>query len=286
MFDIAIVGGGPAGLAAVATAGVRHKNVALFDAGDFGLALRKSTLIKNYIGLPNISGNDLMNKFLAQAESFNPTIVKHKVLSIMPMDPGFMLAAAENVYEAKSVILTLGTAHSHQLPGESALLGKGVSYCATCDGSFYKGKKVAVIAALPSAKEDIEFLGELCSEVTAMLTYKPTEPWQHGNIKVIDAKPKEIKGEAKAQAVVTDQGTVEADGVFIFRETDPVSNLLPDLAMNGNFIQVDLQMKTNIPGVFAAGDCTGTPWQISRACGQGQEAVLSAVSYVDKLSSK
>jgi thioredoxin reductase (NADPH) len=283
MYDIAIVGGGPAGLAAAVTAGVRHKNVVLFDAGDFGLALRKSALIKNYLGLPDISGNDLMNKFLAQAESFSPTIVKHKVLSVMPMEPNFMLAAAENVYEAKSVILALGTSHSHQLPGESSFLGKGVSYCATCDGSFYKGKKVAVIAALPSAKEDIEFLGEVCSEVDAMLTYKPAEPFKHDNIKIFSSVPKEITGAGKAQAVVTDQGPLAVDGIFIFRETDPVSNLLPTLTMNGNFIQVDGHMGTNIAGVFAAGDCTGTPWQISRACGQGQEAVLSAVSYVDKL---
>ena len=283
MYDIAIVGGGPAGLAAAVTAGVRHKSVVLFDAGDFGLALRKSTLIKNYLGLPNISGNDLMNKFLAQAESFQPTIIKHKVLSIMPMEPNFMLAAAENVYEAKSIILALGTSHSHQLPGEDKFLGKGVSYCATCDGSFYKGKKIAIIATLPSAQEDIEFLGELGSEVTAMLTYRPAEPFVHSNIKVIDAVPKEIKGGDKAQTVVTNQGELPVDGIFIFRETDPVSNLLPALSMNGNFIQVDKQMHTNIAGVFAAGDCTGTPWQISRACGQGQEAVLSAVSYVDKL---
>ena len=283
MYDIAIVGGGPAGLAAVVTAGVRNKKIVLFDAGDFGLSLRKTALIKNYLGLPNISGNALMDSFLTQAESFKPMIVKHKVLSIMPMEPGFMLAAAENVYEAKSVILALGTSHSHQLPGEAAFLGKGVSYCATCDGSFYKGKQIAVIATLPSAKADIEFLGELCSEVTVMLTYKLTEPFAHSNIKVIQARPKAITGDAKAKAVVTDQGTLEEDGIFIFRETDPVSNLLPMLVMEGNSIKVDQHMNTNIPGIFAAGDCTGTPWQISRACGQGQEAVLSAVSYVDKL---
>ena len=138
VYDVAIVGGGPAGCSAAVTAANRSLSTVLFDTGDFGLALRKSKRVKNYLGLPDQSGEALMDAFVAHMKAGKPEVVPHKVLNIMPLEGAFYLATPGDVYQARSIVLCPGVAHGHSLAGESAFLGRGVSYCATCDGYLYK----------------------------------------------------------------------------------------------------------------------------------------------------
>lgn len=279
VYDVAIVGGGPAGCSAAVTAANRSLSTVLFDTGDFGLALRKSKLVKNYLGLPDTSGEALMDAFVAHMKAGKPEVVPHKVLNIMPMEGAFYLATPGDVYQARSIVLCPGVAHGNPLEGESRFLGKGVSYCATCDGYLYKGKTIGVITNLPSAWEEVEFLAGLARTVKVWAAY-PVPADHPENIQVMAGQPKEILGDEKVFGLRSTAGEEALDGVFVLRETDPLEKLLPGLQLQGSFIQVDEKLATSVPGVFAAGDAIGYPWQINKAAGEGQKALLSAASWL------
>ncbi|MDD6570627.1 MAG: NAD(P)/FAD-dependent oxidoreductase [Acidaminococcus sp.] len=279
VYDVAIVGGGPAGCSAAVTAANRSLSTVLFDTGDFGLALRKSKLVKNYLGLPDQSGAALMDAFVAHMKAGKPEVVPHKVLNIMPMEGAFYLATPGDVYQARSIVLCPGVAHGNPLAGESAFLGKGVSYCATCDGYLYKGKTIGVITNLPSAWEEVEFLAELAQTVKVWASY-PVPETHPENIRLMAGTPKEVLGEDKITGLRTTEGEEPLDGLFVLRETDPLEKLLPGLELDGAFIRVNEKLATSVPGVFAAGDAIGYPWQINKAAGEGQKALLSAASWL------
>ncbi|MDR3564261.1 MAG: NAD(P)/FAD-dependent oxidoreductase [Negativicutes bacterium] len=281
IFDIAVVGGGPAGLSAALTGRVRNKNVALFEHLEFSPKLQKAHLVDNYPGLPQITGKGLVQQMAAHCLAHNPTVIKEKVLNIFPGEIITLLTPVAT-YQARTVILTTGVVATLLFSGEKEFLGRGVSYCATCDGMFYKDKKVAVISYSSEGEHETQFLGELCREVYYLPQYKSAQPPAlRGNVKVLAAKPRAIKGDSQVEQLVTDQDDIKVDGVFIFRESDPVENILAGLELTGEVVKVDRAMATNIPGIFAAGDCTGKPWQIAKATGEGLVAVLSAISYLD-----
>lgn len=280
IYDIAIIGGGPAGLSAALTARQRNKSVVLFEAKDFSPRLSKAHKVENYLGLPDIDGKKMMEKFLSHVKKHEPTIIKDKVTGIFPGEKDFTIVTRELSYQAGAVIFALGEPPSKTFPGELDFLGRGVSYCGTCDGMFFTDRKVAVIATSKESDEETEFLTEVCSEIIYIPLFKG-DYYQSSKIKVVQEVPKEILGNEVVTGLTTDKGAYEVDGVFIFREDSPLESIIEGLELEeGNFIKVDNQMRTNIPGIFAAGDCTGRPWQISRATGQGLVASLSAVSYL------
>ena len=278
-YDIAVVGGGPAGLAAALNARRRDKKVILFDQGGDKSKLAKARRIDNYLGLPKISGQDLLNAFAGHVKRLVAARLEEKISNIYPDGGGFTLIAKENAWRAASVVFAPGAPSGQTLPGENEFLGRGVSYCATCDGLLFRGKKVAVIAASADSREDTLFLADLCREILYFPLYRGEHP-RRANIAASGEKPVEITGADAVGRVRTDKNDHAVDGVFIFRENAPPDSILSGLALKDNFIRTDGLMRTNIPGFFAAGDCTGQPWQISRAAGQGQVAALSAASYL------
>ncbi|MCH3949794.1 MAG: FAD-dependent oxidoreductase [Acidaminococcus sp.] len=281
IYDIAIVGGGPAGCSAAVTAANRNLKTILFDPGDFALALRKTQKIKNYLGLPDMSGNDLMNIFVKQMKEAGTKVVTEKVLNVMALNDHFYLGTPGSMYEAKTVILAIGVPHSRGLDGEKDLLGKGISYCATCDGNFYKGKTVGAICTVPSMWPEVVFLAKLAAQGTAWISFDvPGDAPQ--NMTVEKSLPTAVRKEGNQVIVTAGDKETAVDGLFVLRETDPVSRLLPDLAMDGNYIHIDAAQQTSVPGVFAAGDCAGQPWQINKAAGEGQKAVFGVVDYLRK----
>jgi thioredoxin reductase (NADPH) len=165
--------------------------------------------------------------------------------------------------------------------GERDFLGRGVSYCATCDAMFYKDKNVAVISYTKEGEHEAKYLGELCRQVYYLPQYKGDLPRFLDNVQVVNDKPRAIKGDSQVEELATEQGSLAVDGVFVLRQSDPVENILPGLELDGEVIRVNRDMSTSIPGVFAAGDCTGKPWQIAKATGEGLVAVLSAIGYLE-----
>ena len=170
-------------------------------------------------------------------------------------------------YECRAVILAPGITREKLYPGEAEYLGRGVSYCATCDGMLYRGKTVALIGGSEEARHDAEFLRGIGCNV----------------IELPGAARYEIIGTQRAEAVVSGGETYPVDGVFIIKDTVSVANLMPGLERSGAAISVGRGMETSIPGVFAAGDCTGKPYQAAKAVGEGNIAALSACEYIDKL---
>ena len=281
IYDIAIVGAGPAGLSAALTGRIRNKKILLFEHLGFSEKLQKGHLINNYLGMPAISGQELMQRFVEHALSLQPELVKEKVVNIFPGEGMFTLLTPQSTYEAKTVILATGVVATGLFEGEKELLGRGVSYCATCDGMLYRDQDVAVISYTREGEHEADYLSEICRQVHYLPQYKAEYQATRSNLAVQPVRPRILRHEADTIALTTDKGTLNVNGVFILRQSDPVENLLPGIELEGEVIKVNRDMATSIPGVFAAGDCTGKPWQISRATGEGLVAVLSAIGYLD-----
>lgn len=286
VYDIAIVGGGPAGLSAVVTARVRGKSVVLFESGGFSDKLRKAERIDNYLGFQTISGTDLMDTLVAQALTYEPTIVNERVQSIFQGEP-FTILTEEGVYTAHSVILATGVSMNGTIPGEKQLLGRGVSYCASCDGQFFKEKEIAIYINTEHGLDDVKLLASLAA--TVALYVDPSlslDIFKESNlpesVQLYHERILGINGDGRVEAVRSRNEERSVDGIFILRDSNPPDNMIDGLEVSNNAIEVNRFMETNFAGLFAAGDVAGAPLQVSKAVGDGQMAAFSAVAYVNK----
>ena len=206
IYDIAIIGTGPAGISAAITATIRNKKIILFGSRELSDKIRKAHLIQNYPGFPECSGEDLCNAFAAHLEKMGIEITEEKINVVYPMGETFALQTMKNeMYQARSVILASGMVQSKLLPGEEELVGRGVSYCATCDAPLYRGRSVAVIGYSPEAEEEVNFLSEVASEVLYFPVYRD-EPKVAESVKVLRQIPQAILNkEAAEEALSLDQ---------------------------------------------------------------------------------
>ena len=281
-YDIAVIGGGPAGVAAAITASSKGRKVVLFEAHGFSPRLRSVAQITDYMGIPDVSGSELMDIFVDHLRRTDTEVVEEKVVSLKEVDEGFLIDTPHSSYDVDSVVLATGISRSDLLPGEKEFLGRGVSYCAKIDAANFAGKRVAAIATVPDAMEEVEILAENCEHVYFFPRYSGFIPPKNKNITVVLESPSEITGTDKVTGLHTDSDYLNVQAVFMFRATDPLNSFLPGLQIRGRSVYVDDQAQTNIEGVFAGGDCTGQPWQCNRAAGQGQKAALSAIRYLGK----
>ncbi|MBS7195480.1 MAG: NAD(P)/FAD-dependent oxidoreductase [Eubacterium sp.] len=279
-YDIAIIGTGPAGLSAAITAKIRNKKILLIGNPNFSDKVQKAHQIQNYLGLPAISGKDLAKAFENHINSMDITITEGKVNAVYPMGSYFGLQVSQDIYEAETVIVATGIVTGKAFKGENELLGRGVSYCATCDAPLYRNKTVAVIGYSPKEESEAEFLAEVCEKVLYIPMYKE-ETKLSDKVTIINEKPTAVIGENKVKSLQTEKNNYEVDGIFILRDSIPPSQLVSGLEIKDNHIVVNLQMETNIKGCFACGDIVGRPYQYIKAAGQGNIAGLSAVAYLD-----
>lgn len=284
-YDIAIIGTGPAGLEAALTAKIRNKNILLLGSAKSSTKVEKAHAVNNYLGLPGIAGADMQKKFLEHVSSLGIEITDDTVSAVYAMGDYFVLQGVSEMYEASTVILATGVVLGKPYPGEEEYLGKGVSYCATCDGAFYKGKKTVVIGGSEKQEEEADFLTEYASEVLYFPLYQG-EVHVNDKVAVVHERPLEIKGEAKVTGLATDKGLHETDGVFILRDAVAPGQLVPGIETDGPHVKVNLDMSTSIPGMYAAGDIAGLPYQYIKSAGQGNVAALSAVSYLAGMEKK
>jgi len=275
MYDIAVIGAGPAGYSAAVNARKRDKSVVII--GQHTGWLSKAEKIENYPGLPDVSGAQLLSAMRDQAVTLGADTLPGVVHQVIAMGESFGLSLGADFVEAKKIILCTGAKQPRLLPGEEALLGRGVSYCGTCDGMLYRGRRVAVIAQGPEAVSEANFLAGLCSEV---VFFGSADAQLDPRVVVSGAKPEAILGDARAEGVRAGGEALPFDGVFIFREAMALSALIAGIETEGAFIRVDRQMRTNLPGVFAAGDCTGLPLQVAKAVGEGCIAALAAAQEI------
>lgn len=286
MLDVAIIGGGPAALSAALNCRQRNKTVCVFGRSLDSSLLFSAEKVDNYLGMPDVNGEEMLNRFYAHAVKNGVEFQECRVSQILNVGEHYMINAENNFFEAKAVILATGLSKSKGISGEMDYLGKGVSYCATCDGMLYRNKKVVVVSENEEGEAEANFLADICKEVLYVPLYKNIAHLKD-NVVVLDAKPKAVLGQSdKLTALETDKETISCDGIFFAKNTMPPDSLVFGLKTDGKNIEVDRRMATNLSNVYAAGDCTGAPYQIAKAVGEGLVAALSAVSDIDKMKKK
>ena len=301
MYDIAIVGAGPAGLSAAIYAQRAGKKTVLFEAYTYGGQIINTPKIENYPGIKDISGFDYATGLFDQALSFGAEIVFEQVIAVNKSDC-FVITTTAGTYEAQAVIIATGAKNRHLgLEKEEALTGRGISYCATCDGAFFKGKNVAVNGGGNTAIEDATFLSGYCSKVYVIHRREGFRA-EEGSLQalrekdnvefVLNATITDLIGEDKLSAVVvTDKLSgqtreIAVDGLFIAIGQVPDNAVFSEIAEldQSGYVLSGEDCTTKTPGLFTAGDCrTKHVRQLVTAASDGAVAALAACSYIDKL---
>ena len=304
--NLIIIGSGPAGLTAALYAARANLNPLVISGNQVGGQIAITSEVENFPGFPTILGPELIEKMRAQAENFGARIEVDEVLEVdFRLGTPFFVKTYGQEYEADAVIITTGaSARRLGIPGENELIGRGVSYCATCDGFFFKNKDVLVIGGGDSAVQEGLFLTKYASRVRIV---HRRDSLRAGDTLVARAKANEkiqfvwdtvldkIEGNGKVQAVQAHNlktgqiETWETDGVFVFIGHFPNSQLFKgQLAMDEqDFVIVDKYMQTSVPGVFAAGEIMDPIYkQAISSAGQGCQAAISVERYLESLHDK
>lgn len=282
-YDAAIIGAGPAGLSAALTLKLHNKSILWFGSRDLSLKVERSERIANYPGVPMTGGADLNKLFQRQMEEMGLELTVRMVTLITPAGKSFMLLADNEIFEAKTVILCSGTAQAKGFPGEEELLGRGVSYCATCDGFLYKGKAIAVYCGAKRYEQEVADLAGFASEVHLFTPYADSGV-DLPNVRRLPSPIKAVNGGLRVESLsLTDGSTLPVDGIFILRSAIAPATLLTGLEMDGPHISVNRRQETNIPGFYAAGDITGRPYQIAKAVGEGNVAAHAALEFLARI---
>ena len=307
VYDTIIIGGGPAGYAAALYAS-RFKLKSLILTEEKGGKLKLTHLIENYPGVQSVSGQELMDVMEKQATQFGCEIKEEKVKGVKKQENKFLITTDKQEYEAKSVIIATGIERRKlDIPGEDEFQNKGVSFCATCDGALFREKVVAVVGGGDSACKEAVMLTEYAKKVYLIYRGEKIRP-EPIIMDLIDEKVRqgkmgiitktnvlEIKGEKMMTHVVLDNphnGSKELklDGIFIEIGGIPGSLIAKELGValdKKEQIIVDADSKTNVPGVFAAGDVTNSSWkQGIVAASQGAFAAFSTFEYLKTKNSK
>ena len=279
MFDVAIVGAGPAGISAALTLTALNKKIIWFGSKKLSSKIRAAEQIRNYPGLTDISGENMAKSFAAQIDAMGIEITEKTVTGIYPMGEHFGILCDQEAFDAKTVLLCTGVEAVKPIPGELQFVGRGVSYCATCDGFLYKGKTIAVLCTSKELEHEIEYLATMAQKVYLFPLYKNVEV-KAENVQILRAMPTAIEGGMKVEALTAGEEKIAVDGIFMLKQAVTPSVLVYGLEMEGGHVVVDRLCRTNIPGCFAAGDCTGKPYQYVKAAGEGNVAAHSAVQYL------
>ncbi len=278
-YDLIVLGSGPAGLAAAIAARGRGKTALVVGNRWQDSPLAKAEKIDNYLGLPGRTGYELLEEFQKHAEGAGVDFVTGRATSLMAWN-GFTVTVGADVYQGGALVMAPGVVRQAKFPGEQEFLGRGVSYCATCDGMLYRGKDVVVVGRTAEAPEEAKYLRSIGCRVTYTAPKRPDALAE--DIPFVAAGKVEIRGEQTVTGVLLDGTEVPCACVFILRASLAPTDLLSALETEGGYIRVDRAMATSVAGVFACGDCTGAPLQVAKAVGEGHVAGLSACEYLDR----
>ena len=300
--DVLIIGAGPAGLSCGQYSARAGRNTIIVEEMTTGGQTMIIDEIENYPGLEKVSGYELAEKFESQANAFGCQIVYASVLNVQPLgSETFKVTTSEDVYLAKSVVIATGAKHKLlKVPGEQELTGHGVSYCATCDGPFFRNKKILVCGGGDSACQEAMYLAKLSPTVTIChrrdkfrAQASIVQAMEKTNISIklntiivsINGENGKVKSITFRDVVSGTEYTQDFDGVFIFVGSEPQTQLVPFCEKDGaGFIKTDRTMMTSVKGLFAIGDVRDTPFrQIVTAAADGAIAAHYANEYIDKL---
>lgn len=281
MYDSILIGAGPAACAAALTLRMRGKSVLMLYAG--GGALEKAHRVDNYPGMPQMSGPEMLKILHAQVKEAGAEMKKTVVQLVQPGKKKITVLAGNEIFTCKTLLVSTGVPRKIGLPGEAELLGQGVSYCATCDGMFYKGKQVAVIGSFHEAVEDANFLAGIAERVD----YYPEQWHETGallkNIRMKEQKVLALEREENKILICTGEESVAYDGVFVLRPAVALGQLIPKMETENGRIITDADGRTSLPRIYAAGDAAGAPYQMAKAAGEGNRAALAMAKEMDAM---
>lgn len=286
MVDCIIVGSGIAGISAALTLRSNGKNFLLFGTDSLSEKIEKAKRIANYPGLSFVSGKEFVNALKNQLQDAEIAVTEEKVTGVYALKDKFsVLTDKGNAYESLSVILASGVESVRMIDGEEEFFGRGVSYCATCDGFLYKNKTIAVVCTSKRLEHEIEYLADFAKKVYLIPLYKNVEISRE-NVEKIVKFPTGIVGKSKADSLVFSDGELSVDGIFMLRESVSPAALVGGLKTENGHVTVTRDMATNLKGCYAAGDCTGRPYQYAKAAGEGNVAAHSASEYITQTKKK
>ncbi len=302
MYDIIVVGAGPAGLTAALYARRAEKSVLVLEKSTFGGQMTYSPKIENYPAILSMSGNELADKMVEQVLAQGAEVDMDTVTAVSRTEKGFTVTGENSTYEARSVILALGAKHrTLGLEGEAELVGNGISFCAVCDGAFYKGQTVAVIGGGNSALQEAILLAEGCKKVYVVQNL----PEFTGETKLVnilrgkqnvefimETTVSSLVGKDTLSAIVLKgadgkESTLEVDGMFVAIGLAPCNKPFEELApLNSyGYFDTDESCKTATEGLFVAGDCRSKSIrQISTAIADGSSAAIAACHFLEENS--
>lgn len=284
MYDCIIIGAGPAGISAslyLTRAGLN--TLVLYN--NFG-ALEKAEKIENYYGIfPTLSGKEIAKLGIKQTESLGTTVKNEEVIGLN-YDGNFVIETLNSTYSSKALLIATGSsAKPLKIDGIDKFTAKGVSYCAVCDGFLYKNKEIALIGSSNYAMHELDYLKNLASKIYLLTDGKNiAKEINYTNVEVISNKILAIEGNTRAEKVILENKTIDIDGIFVANDTLDANQLAKKIYVEteNNLIKVTEQMETNIPGIFAAGDCTKGVKQISKAVSDGTKAAYSIIKFLKK----
>lgn len=300
MYDIIIIGGGPAGLSAAIYAARALKKTLIIEEANFGGQITQALEVENYPGYEKISGMELGEKMYKQATQLGAESIYGTVTKITKEKEIFQITVGEKIYQSKVVIYGAGASpRKLGLEEESKYIGSGVSYCATCDGAFFKEKTVCVVGGGNTAVDDAIYLSNICKKVYLIHRRDAfrAEPIkvkllkEHKNVEIITpANIKEIKGSGKVEEVIIHHGDKEeklsVEGVFVAIGHVPNTALIKDLVpLNDNgYVITNHELETSLPGFYAVGDVREKLIrQVTTATSDGTIAAISACEYLETL---
>ncbi|EHP86934.1 F420-dependent thioredoxin reductase [Methanotorris formicicus] len=299
IYDTIIIGGGPAGLTAGIYAMRAKLNALCIEKENPGGRIAEAGIVENYPGFDEIRGFELAQKFTEHAKKFNLPIVHEEVLKIDTSERPFKVITKNNEYKTKTIIIASGTRPKRLGLNEDRFVGKGVSYCTTCDAFFYLKKDVIVVGRdTPGVMSAIN-LKDIANKIyliTDKDKIKVAEPIMLDKLKeaknveiIYNAKPIEIIGKEKVEGLKIERDGKEeifkADGIFVSLGHIPNTEFLGNsgIELRSGFVVVDKNCKTNIDGIYACGDVTGRVMQVSKAVGEGAIAMVNATKYIQRM---
>ncbi len=283
MYDVIIIGAGSAGISAsLYTRRANLKTLVLYSDKS---SLEKTDKIENYYGFEDgVDGKELYFSGIKQTEKIGTDVKKEEVVNIVNEDKKFSITTSKNKYMSKVVILATGNKKNKpQIDGIDRLEGKGISYCAICDGFFYKNKSVAVLGNSKYALSEVNDLINVVKDITVLTNGKDKPKIRDDRIKLETKKIKEIEGKEKVEKIKFEDGSkMNVDGIFIAEGVAGSAEFAKKMGafIKQNKIIVNENMETNIKGLYACGDCTGGILQISKAVYEGAVAGLQAIKYL------
>lgn len=283
MFDVIIIGAGPAGISTSLYTKRANLNTMIIYKDNSNL--EKAETIENYYGFSKgITGKDLYNEGIKQAKGLGVELKEEEVINIKMNENGFDIITDKDEYKTKNVVLATGNKKNvPKIKGIQEFEGKGVSYCAVCDGFFYRNKNIAVIGNGKYAISETNELINLANQITILTDGEKAPEFRADNVKIDTRRIEEIQGEKRVEQIKLEDNTIiKTDGIFVAKGVAGSNEFAKKLGIitNKDKIAVNEKMETNIPGIYACGDCTGGVLQISKAVYEGTKAGLEIIKRV------